>query len=337
MKKLVVAVTLLALAGVLLWWRARGEPQTEPGAASGVGRAGSPTSHDPPSAGDLEDEPGGGRRTDDRSAAPGKTPPLPSLDVELPARDRSTAPTPSVQTAVREADKLRARGEPLAALRALSRVWEAAGAEGRSDLRRRIDPLADELYFSRKPVPDIARFVEVRRGDTLAGIASRLKREEGLLVAPGLIMKVNGIRDPRRVQAGQSLKIPTEPLRIVVRKRTHELDVFLGDVPVLSYAVGLGKDDSTPVGRFVIATRQEEPIWFHDGERIPFGDSRNVLGTRWLGFANTAEHHGYGIHGTWEPETIGHDASEGCVRMRNEDVEELFGIIPRGVEVTIRP
>ena len=44
---------------------------------------------------------------------------------------------------------------------------------------------------------------------------------------------------------------------------------------------------------------------------------------------------GYGIHGTTEPESIGYQATEGCVRMHNSDVEELFTIVPPGTEVII--
>jgi lipoprotein-anchoring transpeptidase ErfK/SrfK len=44
---------------------------------------------------------------------------------------------------------------------------------------------------------------------------------------------------------------------------------------------------------------------------------------------------GYGIHGTTEPETIGKQATQGCIRMVNSDVEELYAIVPEGTEVTI--
>ena len=44
---------------------------------------------------------------------------------------------------------------------------------------------------------------------------------------------------------------------------------------------------------------------------------------------------GYGIHGTTEPESIGYQCTEGCVRMRNADVEELFAVLPVGAEVTV--
>ena len=44
---------------------------------------------------------------------------------------------------------------------------------------------------------------------------------------------------------------------------------------------------------------------------------------------------GYGIHGTAYPDSIGKSESNGCIRMKNEIVEELFSIVPTGVNVTI--
>jgi lipoprotein-anchoring transpeptidase ErfK/SrfK len=67
---------------------------------------------------------------------------------------------------------------------------------------------------------------------------------------------------------------------------------------------------------------------------VPYGDPENPLGTRWIGLENSQ---GLGIHGTWEPETIGTMASDGCIRLANQAVEELFEIIPRGSVVLVRP
>jgi lipoprotein-anchoring transpeptidase ErfK/SrfK len=44
---------------------------------------------------------------------------------------------------------------------------------------------------------------------------------------------------------------------------------------------------------------------------------------------------GYGIHGTNEPDKLGQQITLGCVRMSNEEVEELFSIVPTSTEVTI--
>jgi lipoprotein-anchoring transpeptidase ErfK/SrfK len=102
-----------------------------------------------------------------------------------------------------------------------------------------------------------------------------------------------------------------------------------------AYRVGLGKDGRTPRGSFTIEVKQENPVWWKDGQAIPFGDPENVLGTRWMGFEDRPGTSGYGIHGTTEPETIGLNRSMGCVRMRNEEVQELFDFVPRGTSVEI--
>lgn len=64
---------------------------------------------------------------------------------------------------------------------------------------------------------------------------------------------------------------------------------------------------------------------------VPFGDPKNILGSRWMGIS----HPGYGIHGTTEPGSIGKNVTAGCVRLKNEDVEELYSIVPEGTEVVI--
>lgn len=280
----------------------------------------------------LDEEPGGG--SDEIAPIVLST----AADPEASARDRRGRAADTIREALEAASEAARAGDELAALRAYSRAYTATeDLEGRQKLRKEIDPRVSELYFSKLHVPEISTTVRVEAGDTLLGIAGRLAKERSLIIAPGLIMLPNGIEDARRIRAGQTLKILTEPMRIEVSKSMHLLDVYLGDVPVLSYRVGLGKNDSTPEGTFRIVTRQVEPIWFHDGQRIPYGDERNVLGTRWLGFENSGAFSGYGIHGTWEPESIGQNASEGCVRMRNADVEALFELVPRGIYTTVRP
>jgi lipoprotein-anchoring transpeptidase ErfK/SrfK len=64
---------------------------------------------------------------------------------------------------------------------------------------------------------------------------------------------------------------------------------------------------------------------------IPAGNPQNILGSRWLGL----DKEGYGIHGTTEPQSLGKQATAGCVRMQNSEVEQLYSIVPKGTEVTI--
>ena len=70
---------------------------------------------------------------------------------------------------------------------------------------------------------------------------------------------------------------------------------------------------------------------------IDFGSEENLLGTRWMALesADHPELTGFGIHGTWERDSIGSESSAGCIRMLNEEVEELFDLVPRKTIVTI--
>ena len=66
----------------------------------------------------------------------------------------------------------------------------------------------------------------------------------------------------------------------------------------------------------------------------PFGtNQRRYLGT--LGTRRLDLGDGYGIHGTDEPESIGHSVSHGCIRMHNEDVERLYPMVAIGTPVYI--
>ena len=131
--------------------------------------------------------------------------------------------------------------------------------------------------------------------------------------------------------AGQKLKIPAYTLAIFVDKSDNTLILKGGDQIIKTYSVATGKDNSSPVGTFKITTKLENPTWFKSGAVKKPGDADNQLGTRWMGF--DLPH--YGIHGTIAPETIGTQATAGCVRMKNEEVEELYKLVPPGTPVTI--
>jgi hypothetical protein len=89
------------------------------------------------------------------------------------------------------------------------------------------------------------------------------------------------------LRLGEEIVIIPGPMWIEVSKSSFFLVVFLEKGLYLrSYEVGLGKDDKTPMGLFTIETRLVKPDWYYNGRRVPFGDPKNVLGTRWMGFEN---------------------------------------------------
>jgi len=100
-------------------------------------------------------------------------------------------------------------------------------------------------------------------------------------------------------------------------------------VKIYSTAVGAPKSPS-PTGLFTIINSIQDPTWYTKGRTVPPGKG-NPLGTRWMGLSVK----GYGIHGTNNPASIGHNASHGCIRMKNHDVEELFQMVAVGDSVEL--
>ena len=119
--------------------------------------------------------------------------------------------------------------------------------------------------------------------------------------------------------------------RIVVSITDWKLAVIQADRVVKIFPTAVGAPASpSPVGVYKIVNSIPHPTWYYNGKIVGPGRN-NPLGTRWLGLSIK----GYGIHGTNVPSSIGHNASHGCVRMRNQDVEELFGMVSVGDPVEI--
>lgn len=95
-------------------------------------------------------------------------------------------------------------------------------------------------------------------------------------------------------------------------------------------AVGAAVSPS-PTGEFAVTRRLTNPTYYREGVVIPPGKD-NPIGTRWVGLSEK----GYGIHGTNAPQSIGHAASHGCIRLRNRDMEQLFTMLRVGDAVEIR-
>ena len=119
--------------------------------------------------------------------------------------------------------------------------------------------------------------------------------------------------------------------RIVISIPDCKLAVVEGDhvVRIFETAVGAPKSPS-PTGTFQIVNHVADPTWYGPGKIVPPGKC-NPLGTRWMGLSLK----GYGIHGTNRPDSIGHNASHGCIRMRNREVEVLFQMVAVGDQVEL--
>ena len=128
------------------------------------------------------------------------------------------------------------------------------------------------------------------------------------------------------------LKISKAVYSVIIDKSENALKLFSDKELLKTYPVATGRvGHPTPIGSFTIVNKLVNPTWYKAGAVVAPDSPDNILGSRWLGFSLP----GYGIHGTTLPETIGKAASEGCVRMYNKDVEELFSVVPLNITVTI--
>jgi hypothetical protein len=119
---------------------------------------------------------------------------------------------------------------------------------------------------------------------------------------------------------------------IVINLPSRTLEFYAGARLVKVYPIAIGKPSTpTPLGDYTIFEKEVDPWWFppRTGEVVPSGP-HNPLGYRWMGFAPL-----YGIHGTNAPWAIGLAVSNGCIRMHEADVEELFPLVPYGTPVRV--
>ncbi|MGE5508186.1 MAG: L,D-transpeptidase [Chitinophagales bacterium] len=120
--------------------------------------------------------------------------------------------------------------------------------------------------------------------------------------------------------------------RIVINLPAFKLYLLDGNTVLRTYPVAIGHSltPSAP-GSYRIIVKVVNPGWYPKKRPpVPPGP-QNPLGTRWLGLSLPE----VGIHGTNNPSSIGHPVSGGCIRMRNADVEELFGLVSVGTRVDL--
>jgi lipoprotein-anchoring transpeptidase ErfK/SrfK len=119
--------------------------------------------------------------------------------------------------------------------------------------------------------------------------------------------------------------------RLIVNIPARKVALVVDGKVLKVYAVAVGKRSTpSPSGVFHIASHVANPVYTHEGKMVRPGPT-NPVGTRWMSLG----YKGYGLHGTNHPESIGHAASHGCIRMRNRDVEELFELVQVGDEVDL--
>ncbi|MGD9611498.1 MAG: L,D-transpeptidase family protein [Kiritimatiellia bacterium] len=254
--------------------------------------------------------------------APASPPPAAAANPTAPAAPPPTGDAAASLAQARErlqgGDHQVAREAALAALAARPEDPEIEGF---------LSELAMPLLASQRPMPEKVEHV-VQSGDYLGRLAATYN------TPVALIAKANNVQGAT-IRVGETLRLldgNAHVFALAVSKTRNDLVVTLDGRFFKRYRVSTGENAKTPVGTYKIVDKIAQPAWHKPGGKaIPYGHPDNLLGTHWLAL----DLPGYGLHGTWEPDSIGKQSSAGCVRLLNPDVEELYTILPKGTLVTI--
>lgn len=260
--------------------------------------------------------------------APAEAPPAPSA----PAAPAPEPAAPAPAAAPGDADALMAQarerlqaGDHQAARQAA--LDALAVRPGDAPIESFLGDLAMPLLASQRPMPEKIEYV-VQSGDYLGKLAATFN------TPVALIAKANNVQGAN-IRVGETLRLldgNRHAFALTASKSRNDMVATLDGKFFKRYRISTGENSKTPVGTFKITDKIERPVWHKPGGRaIPYGDPENELGTHWLAL----DLPGYGLHGTWEPDSIGKQSSAGCIRLLNADIEELYTILPKGTLVTV--
>jgi lipoprotein-anchoring transpeptidase ErfK/SrfK len=309
----------------------------------------------------------------DRQAEPPK--PAPPLPMEIdpatrpgntpryipPVRGNNTTTRPDAKSTPKALKTFNAGNiafnaqKNLEARRLLSEVVFAGGLSEKlaTEARDKLTYLADVTVFAqaidpRDPYTMRYRF---KSGD----LPATVERQQRLHVPDQLLVKVNRLSSAVKFQAGVDYKLIKGPFHAIVHKSTFKMDLYLhrpdenlAPVFIKRYDVGLGKNNSTPLGKWrlgcgalVDASGKRErgkllkaawnpPPNSTQRLRIEYNMPGYPFGRKgmWISLVgldeNTKKLIDYGIHSTDEQSSIGKQASMGCIRMRDADIQEIY-------------
>lgn len=234
-------------------------------------------------------------------------------------------------------------------LAASARIAELDGDSGHA-LAERLEPYCVRAFDRPELGAGMERLGVVVHRVAKGEVPSRIAR--GYRVADGLIARLNRDYAPTRLRVGQELKLldlSDGSLRLSVDRERYRLGAWRkapgGGWLLLAYLpVGLGAPETpTPSGSTKVVERVRDPEWRdpNSGTVYPPGDPGNVLGGYWMrldpeGIGKS----GIGLHGYTAEETsawLGRDASNGCVRMRQDDMDRVFHLALEGTPLRFVP
>jgi hypothetical protein len=185
----------------------------------------------------------------------------------------------------------------------------------------------------------------------LALSAAALTLVSGSLIGPARAQSADGLGQVFFLWGGDkewgggrqsvSFNQSFKPGQVIVSFGDRRLYLVTNQGQALSYPIAIPREQSRWEGVTNVSQKRENPAWTPTPEMrrenprlpswVPGGHPMNPLGVRALYLGTST----YRIHGTDAPWTIGQAVSKGCIRMKNEDVLDLYPRVPVGARVTV--
>jgi lipoprotein-anchoring transpeptidase ErfK/SrfK len=257
-----------------------------------------------------------------------------TVKIETPTKppEPPPAPTQTAPTFLKTAAEQVEQRKFVEARQTLATALQTATSE-RSEVLRAMIPVNEQLLKLSPDAPDIEMY-KVHTGDVLGGLMSNY----------GVIMLANRMKTTN-LKTGQTLRLPRGTFSILVVKSMFRLFLMYEGAAVKEYliAVGRGGENETPSTTFTTGDGTPDPEWTPPEALIrekgfpsviPPNDPENPLGSFWIPLVHPS-YKSFGIHGTNDDRVLGTEATYGCIRLSNKDIDELSHIVTRGMTVTI--
>jgi LysM repeat protein len=230
-------------------------------------------------------------------------------------------------------------GEPAGIIDARDKLNEALplsmSERQRAFVKAQLSELADKWLFSRMIFPQDKLCVsyKVKPGDLLSRIGRQFK------VPYEILMEINNISRPEALQAGTTIKVIKGPFHARVYRSAFTMDLYLQNTFVRSFPVGLGKPGmETPTGLWAVKEggKMIQPRWTDpiSGKTYEPEDPDYPLGSRWIGLdglkGDATGRTGFAIHGTKKLGEISTASSQGCIRLRDDNVILVYNLLVPG-------
>ncbi|HBG77321.1 MAG TPA: hypothetical protein DDW84_00535 [Phycisphaerales bacterium] len=243
---------------------------------------------------------------------------------------------PRVLALLKDAQQCVSEGKIVAARNTLNDVLNMAMEDSlRQQVKQQLQALANDWLLSKTVQfgDNLCTNYKVESGDLLSGIAAKHK------VPYKFLMKINNITSEKSLRAGQIIKVVNGPFHAVAYLSSFTLDLYLQNVYVKSYKIGTGRaGKETPAGlwRAKVGGKLIKPVWTdpETGRTYKSDDPDYPLGSGWIALegidSRTQNISGIAIHGTKDEASIGTKSSQGCIRLYNGELTELYDMFEAG-------